>query len=88
MTFSTLHVVCDQCGKTHTETVRYWDPKEYTGSILKSFWCQNCKAPQVIRYQFINGTPTVTEHLEKSSVLAPREPDTGITIRPRQGIRH
>lgn len=88
MRFTTLNVVCDQCHKTHTEQVRLWDEKEYKGTILKSFWCQHCRQPQVIRYQTINETATVTEHLETSSVLAPKEPDTGITIRPRQGQRH
>lgn len=88
MKFAILNVVCDKCGKVHKEQVRVWDPQEYAGSILKSYWCNHCREPQAIRYQFVDGAPTVVKHLECSAVFAPKEPETGITIRPRQGHKH
>lgn len=87
MNFKTLSIQCDNCQKIHTEpvSVRIFLVENYQGTILKSFWCQHCGAPQVIRYGYLNDKIYIGERLEASSIYVQREPDKGLTIKPRAG---
>lgn len=82
-----LPVVCDQCKKTCIIWVS--EVPEYTGRILRSFWCSNqeCGKAQAIRYQFTEGKPEVMEHIDPSTVTQEKPSETSITIRPRGKTR-
>jgi hypothetical protein len=86
-----LYVTCDQCGAINKHFVQITeDLEQYTGTILRSFWCSNreCGKPQVIRYKLTDGQAEMTERLIPSEVNAPRDPEVGITIRPRASKKH
>lgn len=85
MSFLSLKIACELCGCINDEQVKYISLQEYSGTILKSFWCKECNQPIVIRYKFEDETRAkVVERVESSKVYAPHKPEIGITIRPKQ----
>jgi hypothetical protein len=77
---------CESCRKKtvhHSSVI-----KDYIGPILKTFWCQHCQAAQVIRFCFVKGQVEIIEYLEASDIYVPRQPDIGITIRPKNKKRN
>lgn len=78
-----LVTICDQCSHITKHTTGYIP--NYGGTITKSFWCQNCKEAQVVKFKFSDEEVEIVERLEPSEVYVPRKPDSGITIRPKAG---
>jgi hypothetical protein len=91
MAFLPLDIECTECEYINSERVSFLSPALYTGTILKTIWCQGCGSLQVLRYKFTcnEGTQSkgteITKRIPASQVYVPKAPETGITIRPRAG---
>ena len=79
----TIDIICDKCGCSNLKIVR---PVEgFTGTYLWSFWCKDCHQPNVVRYQQdeTTGVWALVERLIPSDIYIQREPEPGITIKPK-----
>ena len=81
--WATISITCDKCGSVNTKPIK---PVEgFAGPYLWSFWCKGCKAPQVVRYKLSaeSNQWEVTARVDPTEVYVQREPEPGITIKPK-----
>lgn len=90
-------ITCDICGTTEQRWTEVIDPSSFSDkaekkTLLVSFWCSKCKNPQIVRVKFertvVDGLvgeliPIVECHLETNELLAPKEPQKSLTVRPK-----
>jgi len=91
MKMITLETTCDKCNSVNKKKIKMYQPEDFskdgTGSVLSQMWCPKCRAAMVVRYKFVRKTDKIVAQIidkyEADSIFVPREPEPGITIRPR-----
>ena len=81
MKFTLIEIKCEHCLKINKKPTELIE--DYTGSMLKSFWCDYCGEPQAARIKILeNGEAEVIRRYETNNIYIPKKLNTGITIKP------
>lgn len=82
-----IKIPCDKCGEVNAKLIKAIE--NFDGPYLWSFWCKGCYQAQVVRYQLDHETNQwkVVARLDPTEVYVQREPEPGITIKPKASKR-